>query len=300
MWFKNLLPYRLAEPWTLSPGALEERLGERPLHPCTGMTAQTQGWVPPTEEAQLVCAQGRQMLIAFGVETKILPASVVKQETEARADAHEQKMGYRPGRKQLRELREQVAAELMPRAFARRQVTRAWIDPEGGWLFVDSSSAKRGEDLGTCLRETLGKLPLVPLETAQSASACMSQWLASGQAPGEFALDQDCEMKSGGEDPAAVRFSRHALEDDAVRRHLQDGKTVTQLGLTWKDRMRLVLADPGQIKRIRFDMIEEDRAEYEQELSPAERFDADFALMCGELSALMTELVEVLGGVARR
>ena len=300
MWFKNLIPYRLTSPWKLSPGALEERLGERVLHPCSGMTAQSQGWVPPFEGDQLVCAQGRQMLIALGVETKILPSSVIKDETEARADAHEQKMGYRPGRKQMRELREQVAAELLPRAFARRQAIRAWIDPEGGWLYIDSANAKKADELTVYLRDTLGQLAIEPLDTAQSASSCMTQWLAKGTAPGSFDLDQDCEMKSGGEDPAAVRFSRHGLDGDVVRRHLEDGKTVTQLGLTWKDRMRLVLADPGMIKRIRFDMIEEDRAEYDQELSPDERFDADFALMCGELSALVTELVQELGGIASR
>lgn len=300
MWFKNLVPYRLTSAWKLSPGALEERLAERVLHPCVGLAPQSQGWVSPIDDGQLVCAQGKQMLVALGMETKILPASVVKDETEARADAHEQKMGYRPGRKQMRELKDQVTAELLPRAFARRQLTRAWIDGERGWMFVDSANLKKGDELTAFLRETLGKLPLEPLETAQSASSCMTQWLASGHAPEHFELDQDCEMRSGGDDPAAVRFSRHGLGEDSVRRHLQDGKTVTQLGLVWKDRMRLLLADPGVIKRIRFEMIEEDRAEYDQALSPEERFDADFTLMCGELSALVDDLVKALGGIASR
>lgn len=300
MWFKNLVPYRLTSAWTLSPGALEERLAERILHPCSGLSTQSQGWVAPNDDEQLVCAQGKQLMISLGVESKILPSSVVKDETEARADAHEKKMGYRPGRKQMRELKDQVTAELLPRAFARRQGVRAWIDGEGGWIFVDSANPNRADELVSYLRETLGSLPTEPLETARSTSASMSEWLARGSAPGDFELDQDCEMRSGGEDPSAVRFSRHGLEEDSVRRHLQDGKSVTQLGLVWKDRLRLVLADPGVIKRIRFELIEEDRAEYDQELSPAERFDADFALMCGELSALVEDLVKQLGGMAKR
>lgn len=297
MWFRNLMPYRLTAPWTLSPGALEERLAERPLHACSGLSTQSQGWVSPRDDAQRVHATGRHSLIALGIETKVLPTSVVKDETEARAQAHEARMGYRPGRRQLRELRDQVTAELLPRAFSRRQVTRAWIDAENGWLYVDSASGKRGDDLTSCLRETLGELPLAPLDTAQSASSCMTRWVAEGKAPDNFTLDQDCEMKSGGEDPSAVRFARHALEGDDVRRHVTDGKSVTQLGLLWNDRVRLILADPGIVRRVRFELIDEDRDGADEGLSEDERFDLDFTLMCGELSALMQDLVKVLGGV---
>ena len=115
-------------------------------------------------------------------------------------------------------------------------------------------------------------------------------------APGDFALDQDCVMKSGGDDPAAVRFARHALEGDDVRRHVKDGKLVTQLGLVWKDRLRLVLAEPGVVRRVRFEMIEQDRAEQRPRGDVDEQFDADFRLMTGELGALLGALLEHLGG----
>ncbi len=297
MWFKNLLPYRLPSNWALTPAALEEKLANRPLIACSGLSAQSQGWISPREtDEALVYSQGKQLLIAWAVESKILPASVIKEEAEARGKDYEKRMGFKPGKKQMRELKEQITAELLPKAFAKRQVTRAWIDMESGWLLVDTASLKRGDDLSAFLRETLGELALEPLDTAQAPTTCMTQWLSAGQAPAEFELDQDCEMKSSGDDPAAVRFARHGLEGDDVRRHVKDGKTVTQLGLTWKDRMRIVLADPGVIKRIRFDLIEQDRVEHDSSQSPDERFDADFALMCGELSALLSDLVVSLGG----
>src|SRR3546814_4507180 len=67
MWFKNLQTYRLAGEWTLAPGAFEERLARHPLHPCIGLNPQSRGWVgPATTNAQLVYAQGKQMLIALG------------------------------------------------------------------------------------------------------------------------------------------------------------------------------------------------------------------------------------------
>lgn len=299
MWFRNLLPYRLGAAWTLTPGSLEEKLAQRPLLPCTGLTAQSQGWVSPRDNGQLVYSQGRQSLIAYGVETKLLPGAVVKEAAQAKAAQIEARMGFKPGKKQMREIREQITSELLPRAFARRRMTRAWIDAEAGWLIADAASLKRGEELTTLLRETLGELSVEPLATVQSPIASMTQWLAAGQAPGQFELDQDCEMKSGGDDPAAVRFARHGLEGDDVRGHVKGGKSVTKLGLMWNQRMRIVLADPGVVRRVRFETIEQDRAENEAQGDADARFDADFALMCGELSKLLADLVGALGGESR-
>jgi DNA recombination-dependent growth factor C len=45
---------------------------------------------------------------------------VVNDEVKDRAEAMEAQQGYAPGRKQLKELRERVTEELMPRAFTRR------------------------------------------------------------------------------------------------------------------------------------------------------------------------------------
>ena len=100
---------------------------------------------------------------------------------------------------------------------------------------------------------------------------------------------------------AAVRFAKHGLEGEDVRRHVKEGgKSVTQHGLTWNDRERLVLADPGVVRRVRFEMIEQDRAENEPTSNKDDQFDADFALMCGELTLLLDDLLAALGGEAQK
>src|SRR3546814_4733536 len=108
----------------LAPGAFEERLARHPLHPCIGLNPQSRGWVgPATTNAQLVYAQGKQMLIALGVEQQLLPSSVVPQAVDQRSSELEQRQGSKPGRKQLRDHKNQVTAELMPRAFAKIRYT---------------------------------------------------------------------------------------------------------------------------------------------------------------------------------
>ncbi|HQT25937.1 MAG TPA: recombination-associated protein RdgC, partial [Burkholderiales bacterium] len=77
MWFRNLQVYRIGG-WQLAPAELDEKLSKRPLQQCAGSELQSAGWVPPNEEAY-VHSLGGQMLIALGVEKKLLPASVISQ-----------------------------------------------------------------------------------------------------------------------------------------------------------------------------------------------------------------------------
>lgn len=295
MWFKNIQAYRLAPGWAMAPGTLEKMLAEHPLMPCGGMSLLSRGWVPPVQGQGLVTSHQKHLLIALGTEQKLLPASVVKDETRLRALELEQKQGYKPGKKQLRDLAERVTAELLPRAFAKRRVTQAWIDPVGRWVVVDASAPARAEELLEQLRHALGELPVTRLETITSPQGAMTQWLTAGDAPQHFALDSECELKGTGEDAATVRYLRHDLAIKEIRDHIGGGKLAMRLGLLWRDRLSLLLAEPFQIKRVK-SLAMEDGGDAGTGLSEADQFDADFALMTGELSALLTDLVAALGG----
>ncbi|MBL8437896.1 MAG: recombination-associated protein RdgC [Zoogloeaceae bacterium] len=295
MWFKNLQVFRLPAPWSVDRASLEDQLAKRRFHPCGSLDPATQGWVPPTQESSLVHVVGQQWLICLGSESKILPSSVVRQEAEDRADDIEAAQGFRPGRKQMRELREQVLQELLPRAFTRRRRSFAWIDPVNGWLVVDAPSQARAEDLLEELRASLDHFPLALLRTERSPGSAMAEWLAAGEAPGAFTIDQDCELRSVTEEKAAVRYVRHSLEGEEIRGHLQAGKLPTRLALTFDDRVSFVLTEKGEIKRLQFLDVVQEQMEGQGE-GAAELFDAEFALMTGELSHLLPALVAALGG----
>jgi recombination associated protein RdgC len=292
MWFKNLALYRLDASFALPPGTLEKKLARHPLVPCQGLNARSRGWVPPQGEGALVYAQERRMLIALGTEEKLLPASVVNREARARAAELERQKGFKPGRKMLRELKEQVTTELLPRAFARQRVTRAWLDPQGGWLVVDTSSAARAEALIEFLRETLGELPVALLEPKKPLGDTMTRWLAQARAPAGLALGDECEVAGGGEEKPVVRYLRYELEGEDVRRHLGQGRRATRLKLVWQDRVSFVLQEPLALRRFSFLHVEQQReaAAESPKQSAEEQFDADFALMSGELERLLRDL----------
>ena len=130
MWFKNLYLLRLDE-WNHSSQDLEALLSRRPLQPCSGADHQSAGWVP-LKEGKFVHACGDHVMFMMGAERKLLPASVIAQYAKARAEEIEETQGYKPGRKQMREIRDEVTDELLPRAFSIRRTTAAWVDMKNG------------------------------------------------------------------------------------------------------------------------------------------------------------------------
>lgn len=294
MWFKNLQIFRLPAGWNLSPGELEAELERQPLLPCMGQNLESRGWVAPRSNGPLVSWVERQLLIALGIEQKLLPGGVVKQHCDERAQQIEQVKGFKPGRKMMKEIKDQVIQELLPRAFARRRSLRAWLDPVNGWLVVDASAPAKAEELVEALRNSLnGELAVTMLEPAQSPSTLLTNWLASREAPGRFQLGDECELCGVHESKPTVRYVRHALEGEDIRRHIGEGKFATRLGLVWNDRISFVLTDTLQVKKLSFLAVRE--AEGESSDNADEQFELDFMLMTGELAQMLTDLAEAVG-----
>lgn len=294
MWFKNLQLYRLDREWTLPAGELEEKLAARPLLPCSAMSIESRGWVSPRGDEQLVYGVEKHLMLALGTEQKLLPSSVVNDAVKQRAIEFEKEKGFKAGRKQLRDFKDIVSAELLPRAFSRRNVTRAWIDPVAQRIVVDSSSPARAETLIEQLRDTLGELSVSMPTTEISPGQRLTEWLTARQAPGHFDLGEECELTGTDAAKSIVRYTRHSLDADQIRRHLEEGLKASRLALTWNGRLGLVVNDKLQIKRVKF--LEMDEADEGSGGLDAEReFEAEFLLMAGQCGPMIDELLQAFG-----
>ncbi len=295
MWFKNLVVYRLAAGWSRKAEDLEARLARQPLQPCGGFQMESKGWTCPRHEGQYLYHQNRQWLLALGVEQKLLPSSVIRQVAEERIREMEGTLGGPIGRKQKRDIRDRVTAELMPRALGRRRTTYAWMDTANGWLVINAAGAPKAEEFLETLRRTADDLPAARLETQTSPATSMTRWIMAGEVEGPFGIDQDLELRAPDAGKATVRYARHALEGKDIRDHIAAGKVPVRLGLTWNDRISFVLTEDLQVKRVSFlDIVERESGEEAE--NEDERFDIDFALMTGELSRMLADLTRVLGG----
>lgn len=294
MWFKNLQIYRLSTPFATTPDQLSEKLAAQSFQPGTSIEMQRMGWVSPRDNDSLVHAVGGQMMITLRIEKKLLPASVINQFAKARAQEIEERQGYKPGRKEMRDIKDTVTNELLPRAFAISRDTRVWLDPVRNLIVVDAAASAKSDEVMQLLNESIENLGARPLQTVQSPVAAMTSWLASDEAPVGFSVDQDTELRSNTQSKATVRYTRHALEAEDLRRHIEAGKQCTRLAMTWADRVSFTLTESLTIKRVApLDVLTENEDGSGDE---AERFDTDFALMSGELGRMIDQLIEALGG----
>lgn len=294
MWFKNIFIYRLAVD-SIAPDALLEKLSLKPLLTCSGLDKQSRGWVSCRGDERLIHVANQQILFALGVEQKLLPATIINRFAKERVADIEAQQGYKVGRKELKELKEAITEELLPRAFALQRTTYAWLDLANGRLLIDAASQAKADELLEQLRKTLDELPLKPLHTQIAPVAAMTDWLAGKNAPAGFSIDRELELRASGEGRATVRYANHELEGEEILAHITSGKRATRLGMTWNDRISFVLTEQLQIKKLEFlDIIKEESTALAENAD--EIFELDFTLMTSELARMLTNLTEALGG----
>ncbi|MES2184364.1 MAG: recombination-associated protein RdgC [Pseudomonadota bacterium] len=292
--FKNVIVYRIGPGWSPSLEQLEENLGKARFAPCGASQERSAGWVEPRGEANGPLAEsiGGQWILKFMVEAKVVPGSVVRRKLEERVAQIEKETGRKPGKKESRDLKEDVLLELLPMAFTKQGATPVWIDPEARLLVIGASSQGRADELVTALVEAAPGFAVSLINTNVTAVASMSEWLVSQEPPAGFSVDRECELKAADESKAVVRYARHALDIEEVREHIGQGKLPTRLAMTWDGRVSFLLTEGMQIKKIAFLEGVFDGTSGQKE----DGFDADAAIATGELQKLIPDLLEALGG----
>lgn len=298
MWFRNLLIYRIKEWRKQSLAKVEEQLARHALQGCGKLDLASRGWVPPAgDEGRLAEAMEGRWVFALGVEQKLLPASIINQHLRERAKQLAEKQGYAPGRKQMRELRERLIDELAPRAFAKRSRIAMLVDPASKWLLLDTASRSRAEEVIDTLGKSIEGLILAPLATVHSPLSEMTDWLVAADAPEGFSIDREAELRAPGAEKSTIRYVRHELEGKELKAHLAAGMQVTRLALTWRDHVSFVLDEELCLKRLAFaDQLKDAASQRGQAME--EQFQADLAILSGELFGLVPDLVAAMGGEA--
>lgn len=298
MFFKNLQIYRFTRPLEQDIDTLERNLEEFKFKPCGSQDISKLGWVFPMGKSGSMFTHlaDKQILICLKKEEKMLPAGVIKDQLNERVEAIELEQGRGLKKKEKDSLKEEIVMQLLPRAFSRTSHTFAWIDPEASMLYVDASSTRKSEELISLLRKTLGSLPVVPIQLKNQADVIMTDWLTEGNIPANFALEDEAELCSALEGGGIIRCKQQDLLSDEIKNHLSADKFVTKLALCWADSISFIIGEEFALKRIKFaDVLQEQNEDIDKD-DFAARFDADFALMTGEIRQLIPAVLEAFGG----
>jgi recombination associated protein RdgC len=163
-------------------------------------------------------------------------------------------------------------------------------------LAIDAGSTSKADEVITQLVRALPGLDLNLLQTATSPQTGMASWLlapTSDDLPPSLCIEKECVLKSGSEDQPMVKYTRHILNTDEVRKHVREGKLPIQLGLSWEGKASFVLTDNLQLKKVSF-LDGTDTASLNSE--GEDKFDADVVLSTGMLGPLLKDLLAALGG----
>lgn len=285
--------YRLGEGWSPSLEQMEQALDAERFVPCGASQEKSVGWVGPRGEAfgPLVELVDGQRILKLKIETRGVPGSVVTRKAKERSAHIEATEGRKPGKKEMKEIKEDVKLSLMPMAFSKEASVWVWIDPQAQLLVLDAGSQVKADEVVTMLVKSFAGLSLTLINTEMSPQSAMAQWLISQEPPASFSVDRECELKAADESKSVVRYVRHPLDTDEVKQHVEGGKLPTRLALTWAGRVSFSLTEGMQLKKLAFlDVVLEGAA------SEDDGFDADVAIATAELRKLLPDLLEALGG----
>ncbi|WP_408594333.1 recombination-associated protein RdgC [Limnohabitans sp.] len=292
--FKNVIVYRIGEGWTATLAQIEGCLDAERFVPCGASQDKSVGWVEPRGEAHgpLVESVAGQLIVKLKIETKAVPGSVVARKAKERSDQIEATTGRKPGKKEMRDIKDDVRMTLMPLAFSKESSVWVWIDTASSLLIIDAGSQAKADEVITRLVSALPGLSVMLLNTQMSPQAAMTAWLITQEPPSDFSVDRECELKAADESKSVVRYVRHALDTEEVKQHVEGGKLPTRLALTWNSRVSFVLTEALQLKKVTFLDVVFEATSSEKD----EGFDADVAIATGELCQLLPDLIEALGG----
>lgn len=292
--FKAFTVYKLLS--RVSLAKLEDALAADTFTPCGSTQEKSIGWVPPREHEHgaFVESVGGQYIARLMIETKSVPASAVKQKVKEEIAEIEAQTGRKPGKRERREITDEARMALLPHAFPKQGAVTVWIDPKAGYLVLDTTSQGRLDDTITALVRAVDGLQVGLLNTNTSPTTWMAAVLAdSDHLSSAFTIDRECELKAADESKAVVKYAKHPLDIDEVRDHIRQGKLPTKLALTWRDRVSFVLTENLQVKKIAFlESVFEGGSKADGE----DNFDADVAIVTGELRVLIPDLLDALGG----
>lgn len=293
---KNAIAYFVTPGFRLDP----EMLARYPARPCSSNEGRTMGFTAPCDHStsELAHHVAGHTLICMETEDRLLPGSVVAEEVEQRAIDLEKLQGYKPGRKQLRELKERVTEELLPKAFTQKRRTLGVFS--GQFFIVDTSSPARADMMIDALRHALDTLPLALIQTENQITGQMIQWLL-GETPCGLTVDDFVELEKAEPGKPAIAYKRTNLDESDMRRRISDSYVPRKIGITLGERLSFKVDDSLHLKQLAaLDLMKADAISGRDNAKDmAAVFDSEVALMVGELVGAYNFLINELGGLAK-
>lgn len=212
------------------------------------MAVERMGFAPVYEKGPMLMNVERTLVVRIAIRSRVVPPAAVKKAVAERAAAFEQSKGFAPGKKLMRDLKEQVIAEMLPRAFISEKSYLVFLDRQTGGVIVEGS-IKIAEAVVSYFRNIDIAMPVVPwtANIPGTVSTQLTGWLNGEDLRSGWALGSDAELESAGD---RVRFKNHDLGAPEIRAHIDDGFYALSCALSEVGKSTFTLDDKGAVKSI--------------------------------------------------
>lgn len=297
MFFKNATIYQLTKPLDVSAEDLEQSLSEKPFNQCGSHDQVSYGFTQPLGDAGDLFTHvvGDFIMICIKQQEKVIPSAALKEAIDKKVAEISQQEGRAVGRKERQNIREEMLFSMLPRAFTKSTLLYAYIDTRDNLIVVNTSSSKRAEDLLGRLRDAIGSLPVIPLQSKSPATHVMTSWL-TGTTPDGFYLGGEVELQATG-DNSVVRTKYCDLTSEEILAHVNSGMVASRIAVQYGETASFLVDDKLQIKRLKFEDVVIQRAADRSPESRVEEFDSNFSVMTLELRQIIKDLVAAFGVV---
>lgn len=299
MWFKAASLFHFLESFDTKPEELEELLAEKKFTPVNNRQLYSYGWVPPMggDSEQLVHVSSGFMLLKARREERILPASVIADHMAERIENLEKTLDRKIRGKEKLDIRDNVVMELTPQAFTKSTYEQVLIMPAQGLMVIDNASAKKMDQCTSLLRESIGSLPIAPVQTEIGQIGLYTRWLkGTRKLPKDLTMGDECVLQDEDNASGTVRCNKQDLTSDEIRALSTTGKHVQRIALHVNDAISFVIDEEFVFSKIKFVDTSPDDGSDVADLDSRAVFDGNFTLMALEFSKLFPRMIEVFGG----
>lgn len=241
---------------------------------------------------------GDNTLLVCEKQEKLLPVSVINRELVSRCDNIEQLQGYKVGKKQKRDLKEQIIAGLLTKAFTTSKLVNVWINTKENILCIETTSDSVARDVYMRLAKDIDYRGH-RMVTEKSVDRFMSNMiLADDSCIDNFSLGRSCVIQGAESNTKKITYKNESLDTGVVSNYVMQGKRPVKLEIVLgTDECFFTIDSKFVISKIILKDIVEDRSEF---ATDDDYFDNEFTIRSGQCLKVINELIGTLGEVSEQ
>lgn len=272
---------------TLALEKRQERLPE-------GSQWRTLGFAPPAPSINdnLVWnGQGNVNLFCLKIHKRDLSSATVKEYVAKKVRKVEERESRKIYRKEYAQFKEEVEAELLPKAFIKHSAILMMV--VGDLLVVGASTFKNAEDALSTLRDAMGSLGVRPFTTKVTPEEWLTKRLMQHGKLGSLVRGDSVKMANEAKD--VVTFKGVDLSDDEPQNYTYQGFRVKEITLDMDGEVFFKLTDGLIFKGMKFSEVKLHSARRDTDGDLAATVDADIILFTDTITRIVDSLVVNVG-----